>query len=463
VADLESYQLRLFGRDGSLRRTYGQAGGYASTTNPAVTHDRFWWTTTDFGVGNDRGTTLAYEPDGSFWVGDAGNRRTLHLSANGSYMGQLMYQPRAYTSAVVAAAPHRVFINFMEFEVDYTQPIETGWTLVRNWGAGMPKSFVAWDPAMGVAADAQNPPCQTDVCPGSARSPTGISRYPFAGFKDVAVSSTNHTLGIVGIFPRAPALDNVSNMLVVELTAGRGLREVANLSCATCPSYLRTCRMTATADLRCVESGGNQHIQGGAWQAVHQIELTVNASGFPEYELNSATVLTNFSFSLGELGVRPSMVNPHVPSMVNPHVPSGGGLVIFDASPGNDLSIGKGKPAPDTANQGSHLGAVSPLTGKWIWQASPWGRYEAEDVELSLLPEANVTFRQRALKKSTKIGTYGGNDTSVDFAGSTVMVQVSVNVCHQFGSAQLPDRLFVLCPISGFECGVWILWRRLEW
>ena len=425
VADLKSYQLRLFSPNGSLRRTYGQAGGYATNADPAVTHDRFWWTTTDFGVGNDRGTTLAYEPDGSFWVGDAGNRRTLHLSASGDFIGQLMYQPRVYTATVAAAAPQRVFINFLEFEVDYSKPIESSWTLVRNWGAGMPKSFVAWDPAMGIAADAQNPPCHTDVCPGWARSPTGISRYPFAGFKDVGVSS-NRTLGMIGIFPRAPALDNVSNLLIVELAPANGLVHVANLSCASCPTYLRTCRLTRTADLRCVQSGGNGSVKGGAWQAVHEIKLSTNASGSLHYDLSSGgTVLTNFSFSAGELGVRPSMVNPHVPS-IGAGLPAAGGLLIFDASPGNDLSVGKGKAAPDTANQGNHLGAVSPLTGKWIWQSSPWGRYEAEDIELSLLPQANVTFRQRVLKNSTKIGTYGGNDTSIDFAGSTVMLQVSV-------------------------------------
>ena len=152
VADLSSYQLRLFSSTGTLLRSYGIAGGYHVSREPTVRHDRFWWTTPDFGVGSDRGTTLAYEADGTFWVGDPGNRRMLHLASNGTYIGQLMYMPRVYRSAVPSRSPSRVFVNFLEFSIDYTQPVAASWTLVRNWGAGLPMPYVAWDAAMGVAA-----------------------------------------------------------------------------------------------------------------------------------------------------------------------------------------------------------------------------------------------------------------------------------------------------------------------
>ena len=69
------------------------------------------------------------------------------------------------------------------------------------------------------------------------------------------------------------------------------------------------------------------------------------------------------------------------------------------------------------------------VDSKWQWQVSPWGAYEAHDVNVSLMPDVNVTVKQRKLLNRTKVGTYGGNDTCVDFAGSTVIVDGSNIVC----------------------------------
>ena len=90
-----------------------------------------------------------------------------------------------------------------------------------------------------------------------------------------------------------------------------------------------------------------------SWQAIIEIKLSIDpVTGNASYPVSSAAVLANYSTSAGKLAVRSSMVNPHIPSTQS------GNLVVFDASPGNDLSVGKGKAARDTANQRFHLGAV---------------------------------------------------------------------------------------------------------
>ena len=133
IVDAGTDQLKAFSADGSALWTFGRPGGYRAP-DPGVTSERFWF--------SGGPTYVAFQPDGSFWVGDPGNVRNLHFSARRRYLGQILYLPETYVSAVDPADPRRVFAGFLEFEVDYRLPIGSSWTLVRNWGAGAAAEYV---------------------------------------------------------------------------------------------------------------------------------------------------------------------------------------------------------------------------------------------------------------------------------------------------------------------------------
>jgi hypothetical protein len=133
IVDAGTDQLLAFSGAGAALWTFGRPGGYRER-DPRVTSNRFWF--------SGGPTYVAFQPDGSFWVGDPGNVRNLHFSAERRYLGQIMYLPETYVSTVDPANPTRVFAAYLEFEVDYRQPIGRSWTLVRNWGAGAGAEYV---------------------------------------------------------------------------------------------------------------------------------------------------------------------------------------------------------------------------------------------------------------------------------------------------------------------------------
>jgi len=126
-----SQQVKAFDRSGNSLWIYGLAGGYQAN-GVAVAINKFW-----FFDGENDGTFLCFAPDGSFWVGDGANNRSLHFSANLNYLEQIMYQPRSWTACVDQNNPCRVFNQFMEFKVDYSKPLGQGWTVVNNWRANV--------------------------------------------------------------------------------------------------------------------------------------------------------------------------------------------------------------------------------------------------------------------------------------------------------------------------------------
>jgi len=132
VADAGTEQLRAFDDRGEARWSYGRSGGYRDG-NPDVANDRLWLSADV--------TYVAFQSDGSFWFGDPGNARNLHLSAERRYLGQIMYMPITYHVAVDPAQPSRVFNRFLEFSVDYSRPLHDSWRLVRNWKAGLDRSY----------------------------------------------------------------------------------------------------------------------------------------------------------------------------------------------------------------------------------------------------------------------------------------------------------------------------------
>ena len=134
-----SQQVKAFDNAGNPLWTYGLAGGY-QTNGITVQTNKFW-----FNNGETNDTFLCFAPDGSFWVGDGGNFRSIHFSAACNYLEQIMYQPHSYIACVDQNNPSRVFNQFLEFKVDYTKPLPQAWTLVNNWKVGVDPVHVSWD------------------------------------------------------------------------------------------------------------------------------------------------------------------------------------------------------------------------------------------------------------------------------------------------------------------------------
>lgn len=111
--------------------TYGQAGGYS--TGPNLSNDKFYFSD----MRGNMGSFIAYQPNGSFWVGDLGNARAQHYTPSRSFLDRIQYIPHFYSCFVDPNDPERVFADYMEYKMDYTKPLARNngsWTMVRNWG-----------------------------------------------------------------------------------------------------------------------------------------------------------------------------------------------------------------------------------------------------------------------------------------------------------------------------------------
>ena len=125
-----SQQIKAMDANGVFLWTNGLAGGYPAN-GIAVQADKFW-----FAQGTNPMTFVSFAADGTYWVGDGGNNRTLHFDTT-NYLEQIMYQPACYSVSVDKSDPARVFSGFLEYAVDYTKPISTSWTLVNNWNVNL--------------------------------------------------------------------------------------------------------------------------------------------------------------------------------------------------------------------------------------------------------------------------------------------------------------------------------------
>ena len=152
----EAQQVKRFSAQGQLLSTYGDLGGY-SDCNPTVTKSRLYLDTTAgagyaAGSGYYTGVALAVQPDSSFWIGDPGNARVLHISFQGQYLEQISFLRYLYSITVDHSNPSRVFADTLEYAVDYTKPLIPGdpdpdlggdgsWSLVRNWSVCVPSEY----------------------------------------------------------------------------------------------------------------------------------------------------------------------------------------------------------------------------------------------------------------------------------------------------------------------------------
>ena len=418
--DPASQQVKRFDAStGALQYAYGAPGGYlAPGSGISVAPTRFWFSppvsTNAFGSMPVPASYVAWTPDGgSFWLSDWGNRRMLRLAvADGSQLDSLAWLLSSYASAVPAAEPTRVFSNFLEFRVNYSLPpgVPGAWELVANWGAGLPQGFTAWD--IG----------------------TPLSNWAFAGFKTAATvldaaRGLNRTFGVVSFSPNAPYNHTGDEDAVVELVGP------ASPAAGLCPSAplqpgpgggLRLVQLfpggsagtfEADGSLRVAETVNNPSA-GSFYQTAFARDVSFDAEGCASWTVRPLRTLAAVNVSANNsesLMIRGSMVAPQIPTT------SGNFTIFFDADRGQ--------------HGGFHLGAVLPQADgspgtAWAWRASPWGAWLSVD-NITTLQPGNISVNLRFLNASTVDGRFGGDDPSVNFAGSRAMAD-GANVFYGF-------------------------------
>jgi hypothetical protein len=125
-----THQIKAYNTSGVLQWTYGQANGYKSS--PLVTNNKFHFI--DINELFRKGFTFPCA-DGSFWVGDAGNCRQLHISSSLNYIENISYLPMSYNASAIKDNPSRVFSSFLEFNADSNK-------LVANWEGNLKTGYI---------------------------------------------------------------------------------------------------------------------------------------------------------------------------------------------------------------------------------------------------------------------------------------------------------------------------------
>lgn len=134
-----SQQVKGFSNStGSSSWTMGQAGGYR--TSPEAANDKFYFSDLKTAV-KGSSSSITFQPDGSFWVLDKWNNRMVKYNANRTYNTDIMSMHQTYSCAVDQTNSARVFGEYIEYEVDYTNPLKSAWTFKRNWMASLPRPW----------------------------------------------------------------------------------------------------------------------------------------------------------------------------------------------------------------------------------------------------------------------------------------------------------------------------------
>lgn len=125
--------------------TLGQTGGYNNTS--LVANDRFYITPnetryfdTDIWNKDKNHAAVTYESDGSIWVLDTNNYRLIKFDSSLDYVDQIQYLPDPLALAVDVNDHTRVFSEWLEFELDYSQD-DPVWTFKRSWGKNITDTY----------------------------------------------------------------------------------------------------------------------------------------------------------------------------------------------------------------------------------------------------------------------------------------------------------------------------------
>lgn len=290
----------------------GVAGGYTTANGNVVTNTKFWFFPPAY---------VTIQTDGSFWVGDAGNERSLHFSSARAYLEQIAFLPAEYVIAVDAAVPTRVIgQGWMEYKVDYSKPLLPGdpaasggnnsWKLVRNWAPGVPAAYFA---------QAIN-----------------------SGINCVTTLSNGRTYGVIYYTPPAP---QGKQWEVVELPA-TGLLRLTGIR------FPDSTTLYANGDLRRPST-----VSGGI-QTIYTQRLTgFDVSGNPQW--GAETVLATIPAGAQTPYYRWKTAGPNGPQFP---VTDSNVVILFDQS------VSFVNPG---VNTGMHLGGVQAGGSSWLWQASP--------------------------------------------------------------------------------------------
>ena len=319
-----SQQLKKFNRDGQPLATIGVKGGYAS--DPRVASDKLCFQARE---GREQ-TALGVAADGSVWVVDHCNNRMLRFAASGRSNAEIAYLPASYLSTVDHGKPHRVFANFLEFEVDRNVPLQPGktWRLMRNWLAGLPPALL------------------------DSRSYNG----GFGGFTSVETLRNGRTYGLVQANGR---------QVIVELPASGPLRIVKTLAQPLPHATARV--LYENGDLGYSLTGPNS-------QSVLRQPLTgFDAAGNPVWstepvQLASVPTLTGTPYYRGAFSGMP----PRFPVTASGHV------VFFDQAV--------------EGNEGFHLGAARTGSTEWLWQSSPTGPLDGKGSFQTKRLDQSITY-----------------------------------------------------------------------
>ncbi len=358
AVDTASQQVRVFnGSTGAPLAPLGRAGGY-SDGNVTVGADKFWLLPTP------RGGFVAVDDDEAegVWVNDFGNRRILHVDSRtgAALSAQIAYVGVCYKSVVHPAQPSRLFVNYLEFEVDYGGASITpdSWRLVRNWAAGLPPQFSPLNYESAQAGD------------GFAWS--GIQMIGFA---------QNTTLALLNYYPFAPANDSSRRVVGAILGDDGALHMLQNWSVGgggadDCwAGFVGSFSLEADGAMRYA----HHFVEGdAAWVSIYEAPFSLNgssggAAGAPGWNLSCAyagpvgDVIATWNVTVNATTAfmpRAGGVALHLP------ITASGAIILLDGS--------------RTENAGAHLGAIqrgaSGAEGL-LWTASQWGNWTLNETD----------------------------------------------------------------------------------
>lgn len=336
-----SQQVRRFARSGVADRVIGQRGGL--TVQTAVGNDRLCFA---FDALREQ-TALVVDGQGQLWVVDTCNNRLLRFTADGRLSTAVAWLPASYVAAVDGQRPHRVFASFLEFEVDYSQPLGSAgaWRLLHNWLPSLPAAL----------RDGQS------------------QNYQFGGFRLVTTLSNGRTLA---------QMDVAGKVVIVELVTGSPVKEVLRL--AATASNASPWVMHANGDL--VQSVD----EGGAQVVVRRRLEGFEANGSPRWAA-VPTTLASVPKAPGapyhRMGTFAGLTGPRLP------ITESGKLILLNGAV--------------ESSDGLHLGAVSLGGSAWAWQASPSGAMDGRGNFQTRSSDANIHYGGNVVLSSGRSVLYG--------------------------------------------------------
>lgn len=315
-----SQQVKAYDMSGVWQWTLGQANGY--TTDPAVTSDKFWFWNPE---ARRELASIAFQPDGTFWVVDTMNDRMMHFQLGSTagalptYQNYIGFYGRLLEIALDSNNPTRLFASakgrWLEYAVDYSLALggtNISWTLVKNWGHAAP--LVSGSTYVGTTSE---------------------------GFRAVSTLSNGRTYAIV------------TNLITHK-------QEIVELPST---GQMRFTGITTTAVFLYGDGSLRYQTVAGTTSTFQKQTLTgFDGSGNPIWS-GTTTIAT-----------APAVTGTNPKTELN-----GGGPRIW-ITPSNKLVF-----FDNTKNQGMHLGGIdlNTSTTQWAWEAAPGIGYGAlTDVEV---------------------------------------------------------------------------------